>query len=265
MVPLVLANSTKISLQKFPAAMQTTAHSTITKSNAIGTVDGGVCFAYQNHIFLHCAHNTSVLFQGNWNAKNAFSWRHVKKCSSTIYLAAYSLVNNVVYFFGGRTTIGRELAENQLQILDLQTNTLKMDNAGKLPPARCAGTMVHRTIGNSLVLFGGFGEDFLLDVWEYKLEKGTWNCVDQVNTIHARSSHAMVYSASRDCLFVFAGAIRSLDTELVVHVFSFATREWSKFDDLPDYVLQTSVSAYRFDAHLLHANWVLLLGNEGGM
>lgn len=250
--------------------MQTTifaTHKTV-QNNDIGDIDCGCCFVY-NQRYLYFLSSYNEIHQFKFYRFDMLENLKLAPLPKDIicrkYLCNIVRINDVQYIFGGRTSASHDLDTTQMSKFCFKTQTMSTDNySGELPPSRCGATMVHCTSRNSLLVFGGFGGDYLGDMWEYKLDSGAWNQIEQVVPVAGRYSHAMVYHQATNCLYMLGGVISDTDSESNVYCFSLATRKWALYDSLPSYI-EHGTSGYAFHTYMVTDDMVLVLGNESSM
>lgn len=192
--------------------------------------DGAVCFSHGDFLYYVNAYKGQEQLL-SFDRKRNFQFAQMEQqVEIAKYLFCHVKVENEIYFFGGRSSKSHDFVDPVFCKLDLTTwQMTSADNC--VVPKRCGSAMVLRN--HSLVLFGGFGEGHLSDVWTCDLQSNEkqWKIVEQANTIYARYAHAMVYWKQRDSLLVFGGIVESdLESDKSVQEFSFASRKWTKYD-----------------------------------
>ena len=131
----------------------------------------------------------------------ALIWRDVTPRgvgARTGSVIAYDSKRGRAMLFGGRSA--QAIHDDTWQYV---TSTWIRRGTGRSAPGRSNAAMVYDVARDQLVLFGGFGGDFLGDTWTF--DGGTWTQRVTATSPSARLSPAMAYHAARGETLLFGG------------------------------------------------------------
>lgn len=118
--------------------------------------------------------------------------------------------------FGGRTSA--EVDEGYV----LDTSSMVWSTLPTGPAARREHVMV--THGTDVYVHGGYGSDYLSDVWKLSASN-TWSSVTTSGTAPSRMGHVAVVHG--DAMYVFGGSTTGFATPNTVHKLDLTTYAWS--------------------------------------